>query len=120
MTYKPPRRDSAGRVIQDRVGPVVASARGDERRNQAAGMSMRLRRAERDAEAGRVAANDALVEEQRVRREMRDHAKKLAREIETEAEARAMSLGLNPYVDPWDAGYVSRTEARIRRAFGVD
>jgi hypothetical protein len=117
---KPPKRDASGRVVQDGEGPEVGEVRRQRRDEELARMRLTLGRAERDREQELARRNDALLEEQRARREMREHARKLAREIEYEREERERRLGLNPYVMPWDSDYVSPTEGRIRRSFGVD
>jgi hypothetical protein len=118
--HKPPRRDASGRVIQDGEGSQLGDARRRRRDEELVRMRLTLRRAERDRGQELDRRNDALLEEQRARREMREHARKLAREIEYEREERERRLGLNPYVMPWDSDYVSPTEGRIRRSFGVD
>jgi hypothetical protein len=103
---------------QDDAGPVVREWRRKERANQLAKVRMLRIAAERSLEARIDAEADALVQEQEARREMREHARQLAREIEWEAQDRAAGLGYNPYIQPGDAGYISPTEARVRRAVG--
>jgi hypothetical protein len=112
MTPRRTERDALGIPIGDTSSPVVRQAREQDARNRKARTAMKARAMERRIEEIRQAAIDRMQREERARRDLEEHRRRLADELDREI-ARTQP---NPWLKPWDPGYESPTVIALRHA----
>jgi hypothetical protein len=102
-------------VWDDALGiRTPAQRKEQELRTTVARMELATGRARRAAEARRVSEAEQLQREAEARRTLDEHARRLARDLE-----RARQAGQpNPWLKPWDPGYVSPDQVRLRNGQG--
>jgi hypothetical protein len=98
-------RDSTGIPVDDTLRPALRQIRQEEEKNAQARADMTLRRMRRRTEEIRKAHLDQIQREEEARRDLEEHQRRLADEID-QAMARTQP---NPWLRPWDPGYESPT-----------
>ena len=95
-------RDGAGFRVGD-LSPQLQRIQKEEQQNAQAGIQMTAWRMRRRTEEIRKAHLDQIQREEQARRDLEEHQRRLADEID-QAVARTLP---NPWLNPWDAGYES-------------
>jgi uncharacterized phage-associated protein len=93
-------RDAFGIPLGDTLSPVVRRAREQDKQNQKARAAMTARKMQRRLEQIRQDAIDRTQREERARRDLEEHRKRPADELDREI-ARTQP---NPWLKPWDPG----------------
>lgn len=101
--------DSYGGGFESRL---MREHRQAKQRESQARLELQVRRMRQITESARRRELERIEGEEQARRDLERHAKRLADEVE---RARARNEA-NPWLAPWDPGYVSPTELRIRQA----
>jgi hypothetical protein len=105
-------RDYLGIPVSDTLSPVLRQVREDEEKNAQARAAMTARRMRRRTEEIRKAHLEQIQREEQARRDLEEHLRRLADEID-QAVARTRP---NPWLNPWDPGYESPTLIALRQA----
>jgi len=101
-----------GIPVDDTPSPVLRQKREEEEKNARARAEMTARRMRRRTEEIRKADLDRIQREEQARRDLEEHQRRLADEID-QAVARTRP---NPWLKPWDPGYESPTLIALRQA----
>jgi hypothetical protein len=104
-------RDAAGFPVGD-LSPELQRIRKEQEKNAQARAAMTVRRMQRRLEEIRQNALDRMEREQQARRDLEEHRRRLADEIDREIERTQP----NPWLKPWDPGYESPTLIALRQA----
>src|SRR5215217_614079 len=112
MTFRKVERDSLGIPVDDTPSPALRHIREEEEKNARARTAMTARRMRRRTEEIRKAHLDQIQREEQARRDLEEHLRRLADELD-EAVARTRP---NPWLKPWDPGYESPTLLALRQA----
>jgi hypothetical protein len=94
------------------LSPQLQRIRKEEEENAKARIGLTARRMQRRLEQIRQDAIDRIQREEQARRDLEEHQRRLADEID-QAVARAQP---NPWLKPWDPGYESPTLIGLRQA----
>jgi hypothetical protein len=104
-------RDGAGFPVSD-LSPQLQRIQKEEQQNAQARAAMTLRRMRARTEEIRKADLERIQREEEARRDLEEHQRRLADEID-QAVARTQP---NPWLQPWDPGYKSPTLLALRQA----
>jgi len=104
-------RDGAGFAVGDLSAQLQRIGK-EEHENAQARAAMTARRIRRRLEQIRQDAIDRIQREEQARRDLEEHRRRLADEIDREIERTQPS----PWLRPWDPGYESRTLIALRQA----
>jgi hypothetical protein len=112
MTLRKVERDSMGIPVDDTPSPALRQIRQEKDKNAQARAAMTAGRMRHRVEEIRKAELDQIQREEQARRDLEEHQRRLADEIDREIE-RTLP---NPWLRPWDAGYESPTLIALRQA----